>query len=249
MESRYEAYNNRPIKPMNQEVLKGFLKPNFDYSPPQHSGNEPAVMAKKKTPPTAQAHDYDTSQEVSQIEEILSPSKENFPSVPSEDVTKIRDVAERKARKGSASSSSSIKTGADRKSAKISQPSHKGSERSECKSNIPVSRGGVVTRTQSDYIPGKYAAARKTSEQQQGEKHRTKSERTEKLNIPDKTDTKYHTLERTDKIQERMEKLNLSDKFDNRKEGQSSVRDSGVYSRPVSDAVLGDNGKVIDSYK
>ncbi|XP_069137339.1 uncharacterized protein [Argopecten irradians] len=206
METRYEAYNNRPIKPMNTEVLKGLLKPKFDYSPPQQSGNEPAIGAKKKTPPTAQAHDYDTSQEVSQIEQILNPPKDD---VPSENVSQIKEVAEKKSRKGSGSS---VKIGATQKNTKnTSQSTHKVTENIGTKSNIPISKGGNVTRTHSDYLPGKYAATvRKVS----GE------------NLADKR-TKAHLSQ----------KLHVSDKSDGVK---TSVKDSGVYSRPVSDAVLPD---------
>lgn len=198
---------------MNSEVLKGLLKPNFEFSAPQQSGNEPAIGAKKKTPPTAQAFDYDTSQDVSQIEEVLSTPKEN---IPVENVSHIKEVAEKKSRKGSGSSTSA-KIGAEKKSSKVntSHVMQKPAERSDVgtKSNIPVSKGGNVTRTHSDYLPGKYAAkVRKTSGENLADRSRTKS------NIPEK----------------------LSDKSESGRDMRLSVRDSGVYSRPVSDAVLGD---------
>ncbi|XP_033740399.1 uncharacterized protein LOC117327494 isoform X2 [Pecten maximus] len=207
MESRYEAYNNRPIKPMNTEVLKGLLKPKFDYSPPQQSGNEPAIGAKKKTPPTAQAHDYDTSQEVSQIEQILNPPKDD---VPTENISQIKEVAEKKSRKGSGSS---IKTGATQKNTKLNT-SQKTTENVGTKSNIPVSKGGNVIRTHSDYLPGKYAATvRKVSGENLADK-RTKAHLPYKSHVPDKSDSI--------------------------RDVKTSVKDSGVYSRPVSDAVLAD---------
>ncbi|XP_021366766.1 uncharacterized protein LOC110459051 isoform X1 [Mizuhopecten yessoensis] len=214
METRYEAYNNRPIKPVNPEVLKGLLKPKFDYSPPQQSGNEPAIGAKKKTPPTAQAHDYDTSQEVSEIEQILSPPKD---SIPVENISQIKEVAEKKSRKGSGSSVST-RTGAPQKTSKLntSHITQKTTENVGNRSNIPVSKGANVTRTHSDYLPGKYAATvRKISGENLADK-RTKA------HLPDKS--------------------HVSDKSDSTRDVKASVRDSGVYSRPVSDAVLGDYG-------
>ncbi|XP_060069626.1 uncharacterized protein LOC132549692 [Ylistrum balloti] len=199
MESRYEAYNNRPIKPMNSEVLKGLLKPKFDYSPPQQSGNEPAIGAKKKTPPTAQAHDYDTSQEVSQMEQIINPPKD---TIPAESISQIKEVAEKRSRKGSGSSGST-KSGA---TSHITQ--------NAAKSNIPISKGVNVIRTHSDYLPGKYAATvRKVSGENLGDK-RTKA------HLPDK--------------------VVVMEKSESNRDVKTSVRDSGVYSRPVSDAVLGD---------
>ncbi|XP_050392390.1 uncharacterized protein LOC126810978 isoform X2 [Patella vulgata] len=59
-ETRYEAYDRRPIKPLNQSLGRG-SKRNFDFSPPQPSGSGPAIGVKKQTPPTAMSQDYDTS--------------------------------------------------------------------------------------------------------------------------------------------------------------------------------------------
>ena len=193
-ESRYEAYDNRPIKQLNPDMFKGISKPNFQYSPPTQSGNEPAIFAKKRAPPTAQAHDYDTSQEVSQIENILSPPKEN---IPTEDLTKIKDVADRKARR-----SASQKTSAERR-----QKNSRVEKTDSTKSSIPVSKiSSNLSRTQSDYTPGRYAGtSRKTSDSK--DKLRRKNS--------EKTDTKSEKV-------------------------TSTMLDSGVYSRPNSDAVLAD---------
>ena len=177
--------------------MKGLFKPNFDYSPPRVSGNEPVIGAKKKTPPIAQAQDYDTSQEVSQIEEILAPPKEN--------ISKIKTTAEEKVRRHSSSSAAVSKMGADKKCVKhISVIKHQDKGESHSKSSIPVSKGTNLTRANSDYIPGRYAVMpRKQTEANTG----------------------------------RHVKMKVNINAD-RKEGKATLRDSGVYSRPVSDAVL-----------
>jgi hypothetical protein len=184
-ETRYEAYDRRPIKPLNTDVFKG-IRHNFQVSPPTQSGNEPALGTKKKTPPTAQAHDYDTSQEVSQIEQILNPTKEN---IPVEEVSNIKAVSKdgKSLTKRSSSQRSEGRSSSQRK---------RDSERPE-RSNIPVSSktSANISRTHSDYTPGRYAL-RKHSEQSEKAKSRRK---------------------------------------DSKSKGN---RDSGVFSRPSSDAIL-----------
>ncbi|KAJ8307920.1 hypothetical protein KUTeg_014530 [Tegillarca granosa] len=170
METKYDAYDRRPVKP---------LKPNFQYSPPLQSGNEPAVGAKKNRPPTAQAHDYDTSQEVSQIEQILSPPKEN---IPAEELSLIKDIADRKSKKTSGTSSGvsgSNKVTTEKKSTKHQTKSENKSDTKS--SSIPISKAtkpSNLHRTQSENLPGKYAqSSRKSSEQT-------------KVKLSDRTDNK-----------------------------------------------------------
>lgn len=147
-ETRYEAYDRRPIKPLNTDVFKG-IKHNFQVSPPTQSGNVPALGTKKKTPPTAQADDYDTSQEVSQFEQIVSfPPKEN---IAMEEISNIEDMSRDCKSLGRRSASQR----SDRKSTK----SKKDSDRVDL-SSIPVTSGkncATVSRTHSDYTPGRYA--------------------------------------------------------------------------------------------
>lgn len=147
-ETRYEAYDRRPIKPLNTDVFKG-IKHNFQVSPPTQSGNVPALGTKKKTPPTAQADDYDTSQEVSQFEQIVSfPPKEN---IAMEEISNIEDMSRDCKSLGRRSASQR----SDRKSTK----SKKDSDRVD-RSSIPVTSGkncATVARTHSDYTPGRYA--------------------------------------------------------------------------------------------
>ncbi|XP_062596300.1 uncharacterized protein LOC134257721 isoform X3 [Saccostrea cucullata] len=184
-ETRYDAYDRRPIKPLNTDVFKG-IKHSFQVSPPTQSGNEPALGTKKKTPPTAQAHDYDTSQEVSQIEQILNPPpKEN---IPVEDISKIKDISHD--RKSSARRSASQRT-----ERKATQSKKDNADRS----SIPVSskNSAPISRTQSDYTKGRYAP-RKYSEP-------------------------------SDKVSSRTRRT------DSKSKGN---RDSGVFSRPSSDATL-----------
>lgn len=152
--NRYEAYDRRVAKPLNQDVNKG--KPNFQVSPPQRSGNEPAVMTKRSTPPTAQAHDYDTSQEVSQIEEIISPVTEH---IPEEHLSSIKDKAEKRTKQESLSlkrSSSSEKSRPQTSSKRTTLKTTTDSSGAK-NSAIPISRSTNLYRTQSDYIPGRYA--------------------------------------------------------------------------------------------
>ncbi|XP_034331470.2 uncharacterized protein [Magallana gigas] len=147
-ETGYEAYDRRPIKPQNTDVFKG-IKHNFQVSPPTQSGNVPALGTKKKTPPTAQAHDYDTSQEVSQFEQIVSfPSKGN---IAMEEISYIQDMSLECKSLGRRSASQR----SDHKSAR----SKKDSNRVD-RSSIPVTCGkncATVSRTHSDYTPGRYA--------------------------------------------------------------------------------------------
>ncbi|XP_071136329.1 serine-rich adhesin for platelets-like isoform X2 [Mytilus edulis] len=152
-ENRYEAYDRRVAKPLNQDVKS---KPNFQVSPPQQSGNEPAVMTKRSTPPVAQAHDYDTSQEVSQIEELIaSPPTEH---VPERELTSIKDKVEKRTRKVTGSLKRSSSNEKSRPQTSSKRTTVKTTDSSGAKNSaIPVSRSTNLYRTQSDYIPGRYA--------------------------------------------------------------------------------------------
>ncbi|CAC5380139.1 CEP97 [Mytilus coruscus] len=159
-ENRYEAYDRRVAKPLNQDVKS---KPNFQVSPPQQSGNEPAVMTKRSTPPVAQAHDYDTSQEVSQIEEIIaSPPTEH---VPEQELTSIKDKVEKRTRKATGSLKRSSSNEKSRPQTSSKRTTVKTTDSSGAKNSaIPVSRSTNLYRTQSDYIPGRYAHNARKSE-------------------------------------------------------------------------------------
>lgn len=154
-DNRYEAYDRRVVKPLNQDFK---TKPNFQVSPPLQSGNEPALMTKRSTPPIAQAQDYDTSQEVSQIEDIIAPP---LPEdvVPEEELANIKDKVQRRNRTGSGSlkrTSSKEKSrpqSSSKRTSSVKTPDSSGSKNSA----IPVSRSTNLCRTQSDYIPGRYA--------------------------------------------------------------------------------------------
>ena len=167
-DNRYEAYDRRVVKPSNQS------KPNFQVSPPQQSGNEPALMTKRSTPPIAQAQDYDTSQEVSQIEDIIAPPLPFDEQVPVEEVASIKDKVEKRTKKSSGSLKRTSSSEKSRPSSSSKRTIAKTTDSSSAKNSaIPVSRSTNLYRTQSDYIPGRYAHnARKTGE---GEKSETKS--------------------------------------------------------------------------
>ena len=214
-DNKYDAYDKRPIKPLNQEMFKGLFKPDFNVSQPQLSGNEPVVGAKKRTPPTAQAMDYDTSQDTSQIEQVLHKArdreKENVENIPAEELNLIKSAAEKKVRK------TSQRTKTDDKRKK--QVSDRKKERSTdshvsgAKTAIPVAKT-TVSRTHSDYIPGKYSTSRRPAT------------------------TECDTRTKGKMIKTIPEKVISSGRLAVSKDHNNSLRDSGIYSRPTSDAIL-----------
>lgn len=212
-DNKYDAYDKRPIKPMNPELYKGLFKPDFHASQPQMSGNEPVVGIKKKVPPTALAVDCDTSQDASQLDDLPKENVENFSS---KELSIIKDAAAKKARKTStklnrdeAKSAKNIERKKDRHD---SVHTHSGN-----KTSIPVATKSSVSRTQSEYIPGKYSAARRPATTENDPRSKSKTIKT----IPDK-------VIGSDRI----------NKSDTKREHDNSFRDSGIYSRPTSDAVL-----------
>ena len=215
-DNKYDAYDKRPIKPLNQEMFKGMFKPDFNVSQPQLSGNEPVLGTKKRTPPTAQAMDYDTSQDSSQIEQVLHPQKdrekENVENIPAEELNLIKNAAEKKVRK----TSTRTKT-EDKRTTRVNDKKRERTVDSHitgAKRSIPVAKH-TVSRTQSDYIPGKYSASRRPATAESDTRTKGKMIKT----IP--------------------EKVIGSDRLGVSKDNHNnSLRDSGIYSRPTSDAVL-----------
>ena len=211
-DNKYDAYDRRPIKPLNHELVKGYYKPDFNISQPQISGNEPVVGTKKKVPVTAQPLDCDTSQEVSQIDDI---PKEN---VPSKELSIIKAAAH-KARKTATTSKPKAE---DNKSVKDKRKDTKDSvfTYSGNRTSIPVAnRSSAVTRTQSEYIPGKYSTSRRpgTADSDSSRTNRVKTIKS----IPEK-------VINTDRLP----------RFESKRDHNTSLQDSGIYSRPTSDAVL-----------
>ena len=214
-DNKYDAYDKRPIKPLNQEIYKGMFKPDFNVSQPQLSGNEPVLGTKKRTPPTAQAMDYDTSQDTSQIEQVLNPTKErgkeNVENIPAEELNIIRNAAEKKVRKTSQRTKTEDKKPtriSDKKKERTVEPHVSGA-----KTSIPVAKS-TVSRTHSDYIPGKYSTSRRPATTESDTRTKGKQIKT----IP--------------------EKVIQSGRVGVSKDNNNSLRDSGIYSRPNSDAVL-----------
>ena len=214
-DNKYDAYDKRPIKPLNQEMFKGLFKPDFHVSQPQLSGNEPVLGTKKRTPPTAQAMDYDTSQDSSQIEQVLHPTKErekeNAENIPAEELNLIKNAAEKKSRKTSQRTKTEDKRNArlnDRKKERTTD-----SHASGAKTSIPVAKT-TVSRTQSDYIPGKYSTSRRPAT------------------------TECDTRTKGKIIKTIPEKVISSGRLAVSKDNNNSLRDSGIYSRPTSDAIL-----------
>jgi hypothetical protein len=182
-DNRYEAYDRKVVKPLNQDLSKS--KPNFQVSPPQRSGNEPAVMTKRSTPPTAQAHDYDTSQEVSQIEEILTRPTEH---VPEEEISSIKDKVVRRTKKAFVPLKRSSSNEKSRPQTSSKQTLVKTVESSGAKNSaIPVSRSTNLYRTQSDYIPGRYAHnARKSGDSvEKSDKSKSRTSRETRNSVRD----------------------------------------------------------------
>ncbi|KAL4232589.1 hypothetical protein ACF0H5_007279 [Mactra antiquata] len=220
-DNKYDAYDRRPIKPMNPELCKGLYKPDFHVSQPQMSGNEPVVGIKKKVPPTAQAVDCDTSQDASQIDDVL---KENAENVPNKELSIIKDTAAKKARKTSTRSNRE-----DSKSAKIvdrKKERNDSSHNSGNKTSIPVATKSSVSRTQSEYIPGKYSASRRPAATESDSRSKGKTIKT---------------------ISEKVINSDRLPKSDNRKDNENSFLDSGIYSRPTSDAVLAEDINAVNA--
>ncbi|XP_060591068.1 uncharacterized protein LOC132746033 isoform X4 [Ruditapes philippinarum] len=219
-DNKYDAYDKRPIKPMNQELYKGIFKPDFHASQPQMSGNEPVVGIKKKVPPTALAVDCDTSQDVSQVDDL---PKENVEHFSSKELSLIKDAAAKKARKSSSRSnreeSKSAKTVDRKKDRHDSVHSHSGN-----KTSIPVASKSTVSRTQSEYVPGKYSASRRPATTESDSRNKGKMIKT----IPEK-------VIGSDRV----------NKSDSKRDHDNSLRDSGIYSRPTSDAVLAEDIKAL----
>lgn len=207
-ENKYDAYDKRPVRPLNQEIVRGYVKPSFQFTPPQQSGNEPIVGTKKKPSPVAQAQDYETSQDNSQSEKpppvklaTTSPSHADD-VIPAEELSLIKGVIGKK-----------VKRTAQKITEDYKIPKSLTKNESGTKSNIPVhSTGSRLHRTQSDYIPGRYTNSRKTSD-------RTKSV-SKNRNIA------------------QIEKPNSVKRSEMKQDFTSSVHDSGISSRPTSDAVL-----------
>ncbi|KAK3595229.1 hypothetical protein CHS0354_021545 [Potamilus streckersoni] len=211
--NKYVAYDSRQVRPLNQEILKGYLKPNFEFSPPQHSGNEPVVGTKKKTPPTALAQDYDSSQDASQIEAVIT--RETETNIPSNEINQIKEKAEKRT-KQFLDKASEVK-----KSGKRQQLKGHDKNESGAKTGIPVAKySSNVSRTHSDYIPGKYASIHKPPATESDTKTRPKE-----LQV---NSTSSDNLERKSVKREVPTDLN------------NKLEDSGFISRPNSDAVLVD---------
>ncbi|XP_041350751.1 uncharacterized protein LOC121369758 [Gigantopelta aegis] len=139
-ETKYEAYDRRMIRPLNQEILKGTVKPNFEYSPPQTSGTGPLKRTRKQTPPTAQGQDYDTSMDNSVCDESSVDS--NADKVPPRAVSLIRDIAgARKAQKTIEERKALLFQKVDK--SKSDAIARSDSPSSSSKSNIPVLINGV----------------------------------------------------------------------------------------------------------
>ena len=206
------GYDARPIKPMNPDLYKGMYKqPDFKVSPPQMSGNEPVLGIKKQVPPTAQAVDCDTSQDASIIDDL---PKENVENIPVAELSLIRDAVLRKVKTKTLSASNRPK--ADDPRLKVVEKNKKDRHDSVhmnvgSKTSIPVASKSTVSRTHSEYIPGKYSTARRpvTSE---SERTKTKPLKSHNHDFPNKIGAKC--------------------------EPDASFHDSGIYSRPNSDAVL-----------
>lgn len=214
-DNKYDAYDRRPVKPLNQELVKGYYKPDFNISQPQLSGNEPVVGTKKKVPVIAQPLDCDTSQDTSQIDDI---PKENVENIPTKELSLIKAAAQ-KARKTVPTTKTKAE---DTKSAKDKRKDRHDSVHQfsgSSRTSIPVAnKSSAVTRTQSEYIPGKYSTSRRPGTAETDSRGKGKMIKT----IPEK-------LMSTDR---------LLGKSDTKKEHNTSLQDSGIYSRPTSDAVF-----------
>lgn len=93
-ESKFEAYDKRPIRPLNQEVLKGKIQPNFHISPPQRSITEPLSGAKRRSSPLTIGQDYENEEAAA----IVDPNDHSTDSatVPTNSLNHIRNIAESK---------------------------------------------------------------------------------------------------------------------------------------------------------
>ncbi|XP_052242853.1 uncharacterized protein LOC127852875 isoform X2 [Dreissena polymorpha] len=224
-DTKYDSYEKRLVKPMHPDIYKGIKPPDFNVSPPQQSGTGPSVGTKKKVPPTAQAVDCDTSQDTSQVDDV---PKENENVPPVRELSLIKDAAAKKALKQSAATNrpraaeSSVKSKVvEKKNDKTDSKSshlHSGSKGT----SIPVASKTTVSRTHSEYVPGKYSTARRHDyEERKGKTIKS---------IPEK-------IMSTDRLITSDAKL----------EHESSFLDSGIYSRPNSDAVLAEDVKYLQA--
>lgn len=213
-ENKYDAYDKRPVRPLNQEIVRDrYIKPSFQVTPPQQSGNEPIVGTKKKPSPVAQAQDYESSQDNSQSEKP-PPTSHTEESVPAEGLSLIKGIIGKRVQKT-----------VQKITEEYRAPKSQTKNEPGTKSSIPIhSTGSRLHRTQSDYIPGRYTNSRKTND-------RTRS-------VPKKRNIAQ------------LEKPNSVKRTEMKRDLTSSLHDSGISSRPASDAVLeyGVTGKFIFQY-
>ncbi|KAL5010693.1 hypothetical protein ScPMuIL_012998 [Solemya velum] len=201
-ENKYDAYDKRPVRPLNQEIVRDrYIKPSFQVTPPQQSGNEPIVGTKKKPSPVAQAQDYESSQDNSQSEKP-PPTSHTEESVPAEGLSLIKGIIGKRVQKT-----------VQKITEEYRAPKSQTKNEPGTKSSIPIhSTGSRLHRTQSDYIPGRYTNSRKTND-------RTRS-------VPKKRNIAQ------------LEKPNSVKRTEMKRDLTSSLHDSGISSRPASDAVL-----------
>ncbi|XP_067676396.1 serine-rich adhesin for platelets-like [Haliotis asinina] len=139
-ETKYDSLERRVIKPINQSIVKGHLKPNFDFSPPQSSGTGPTTRVRRPTPPTAEGQDYDTS-----IDTGNHSDQENMDKVPMQELSLIKDKVG--ARKAQRSSTPSI----EERKAKLFNKKEKSDSN---KSNIPVPNNRTDVVSQAKFSKG-----------------------------------------------------------------------------------------------
>ncbi|CAL1544711.1 unnamed protein product [Lymnaea stagnalis] len=74
--TKYDSLEQRPIRPLNQHVVKGNIKPAFEVARPLTSSSEPSVSTHKDTSiPTARSQDYESSSEQTASESEVLPQK------------------------------------------------------------------------------------------------------------------------------------------------------------------------------
>ena len=219
---------------MNQEILKGTVKPTFEYSPPQTSGTGPVKRTRKQTPPTAQGQDYDTSVDNS-VCDGESSAESNADKVPPRAVSLIRDIAgARKAQKTIEERKAQLFHKMDKKKSEAVSKNN-----SNSKSSIPVltsmaNKAEVVSERLSERVSEKVSerALEKVSERLSEKVSERVSERASKHKTSDAKSTKSRI--NSEKVEEMGRLGGLCNNT------VSSVRDSGFISRPCSDAVLAD---------
>ena len=237
-ETKYEAYDRRMIRPLNQEILKGTAKPTFEYSPPQTSGTGPVKRTRKQTPPTAQGQDYDTSVDNS-VCGGESSAESNADKVPPRAVSLIRDIAgARKAQKTIEERKAQLFHKMDKKKSEAVSRNN-----SNSKSSIPVltstaNKAEVVSERLSEKVSEKVSerlsekVSERLSEKVSERVSEKVSERASKHKNSDAKSTKSRI--NSEKVEEMGRLGGLCNNT------VSSVRDSGFLSRPCSDAVLAD---------